>query len=322
MTQTFQGNISKDIITGIIISSLIFILSIYMPLIGFFFSLLVPLPIFFYRSKLGRVKGAIVLLVTIFLIILILGSISIETLFFVELMLLGFVLSELIEFNLSIEKIILYACGIVLATGFICLLLYSKSLHTDIESMVSEYVSEYLKLVMELYQNMGMQEENIQIISDSLASIRYVIVRILPAFAVVSSFFIAWSCLLLAKPVFKVKNIYYPDFGLLNLWKAPEFLVWYVIGCGFMLFLPSSGFKLFGLNGLIVLMSVYFFQGIAIVSFFFERKQFPFALRFILYSLIAFQQILLIFIIMLGFFDIWLNLRKIKPPKTGSHQSS
>ena len=64
-------------------------------------------------------------------------------------------------------------------------------------------------------------------------------------------------------------------------------------------------------NGLLILLTVYFFQGIAIVSYFFEKKRFPRLLRLLLYSLIAVQQILLLFVIGLGIFDMWLNFRKI-----------
>jgi uncharacterized protein YybS (DUF2232 family) len=66
------------------------------------------------------------------------------------------------------------------------------------------------------------------------------------------------------------------------------------------------------MNGLIILMMVYFFGGIAIVSFYFEKKKFPLALRFFLYSLIALQQFILLFVIGLGFFDMWLNFRKLE----------
>ena len=67
----------------------------------------------------------------------------------------------------------------------------------------------------------------------------------------------------------------FPSFGRLNLWKAPEYLVWAVIGCGAILLLADKGLKMIGLNGLLILMTVYFFQGIAVVSFFFEKKNFP-----------------------------------------------
>ncbi|MBW2176623.1 MAG: DUF2232 domain-containing protein, partial [Deltaproteobacteria bacterium] len=59
----------------------------------------------------------------------------------------------------------------------------------------------------------------------------------------------------------------------------------------------------------------YFLQGIAVVSYYFEKKRFPRALRLFLYSLIALQQILLLLIIGLGLFDMWLNFRKLNSDK-------
>jgi len=58
-------------------------------------------------------------------------------------------------------------------------------------------------------------------------------------------------------------------------------------------------------------MSLYFFQGIAIAAFFFEKKKLPKMIRLFLYSLIGFQQIVLLFVIGMGFFDVWLDIRKL-----------
>ena len=66
---------------------------------------------------------------------------------------------------------------------------------------------------------------------------------------------------------------------------------------------------------MLILLMVYFLQGIAVVSYFFEKKRFPRMLRLFLYSLIALQQIILLFIIGLGLFDMWLNFRKLNLKK-------
>jgi uncharacterized protein YybS (DUF2232 family) len=76
--------------------------------------------------------------------------------------------------------------------------------------------------------------------------------------------------------------------------------------------LPAKWLKLIGINGLLVACVIYFFQGIAIVSFFFEAKRFPRLLRVMIYSLIAVQQILALIVIGIGLFDLWLDLRKLK----------
>jgi len=283
-----------------------------MPIVGFFSALFIPLPTLFYRSKLGRKTGALIPVLTIILMMVFLGGISIDTLFFFELLLLGFILSELFELDLSVEKTMLYASSAVLLTAIVCLLFYSQAFNTGIIALVSEYVVKNLELTLMLYENMGVSEENIQMISGSLENIQYVLIRIIPAIVVASTFFVSWTCLLIAKPMLRSKELFYPAFGSLNLWKAPDILIWGLIGSGFALFLPHKTLKIIGLNVLLILMTIYFFQGIGIVSFYFEKKQFSRMLRFFLYSLIALQQILLLLVIGLGIFDMWLNFRKLE----------
>jgi uncharacterized protein YybS (DUF2232 family) len=132
---------------------------------------------------------------------------------------------------------------------------------------------------------------------------------------ITSTLFLIWACLIIIRPLLVFRNLGYPDFGPLNQWKAPEYLVWAVIGCGLMLLIPDTSLKLLGINGLLILVTVYFFQGIAIVAFFFDKKKFPRFVRFILYSLIALQQLLLLVVIGMGFFDVWINFRKLRPVK-------
>ena len=317
MPQTIQGSILADIVNGIVITSIIFAISVYLPIVGFFCSLLIPLPVLFYRSKLGRKKGAIVPVASVILIIVITGGISIDILFFAELLLLGFILSELIEINLSIEKTILYACSSVLFTGIACLIFYSNISNTDIIGFVSEYIAKNLKLTMDLYENIGMPQESIYMFSKSLENIQYILVRILPALIVASTLFVAWASLLIAKPILNSRALFYPDFGVLNRWKAPESFVWMIIVCGLILLFPDRGVKMLGLNGLIVMMTIYFFQGIAIISFYFEKKRLPRFLRIVLYAVVAMQQVILLIVIGLGFFDMWLNFRKLEMKNSG-----
>jgi uncharacterized protein YybS (DUF2232 family) len=101
-----------------------------------------------------------------------------------------------------------------------------------------------------------------------------------------------------------------PDVGRLNRWKTPDYLVWGVIGCGLLMLIPDGMVKTIGLNGLIALMMIYFFQGIAIVSFFFEKKQVPRIAKVMLYALLVLQEVLLV-VIAIGFIDVWANFRKL-----------
>ena len=316
MPQAVRKEVLKDIATGIAITSILFAASIKSPVLGFFCTFLVPLPTFFYRSKFGRKIGIAVPGFTIIAMIIILGGFTFDVFFFIELLLIGFVLSELIELKLSIEKTFIYACIVVLSSSILVVLFYSNITGIQVGSLVSTYIVKNLELTLELYKNMGMPEENIHMISSSMESFQYVLIRIIPALAIASTLFIIWTSLMLAKPLLKTKNLFYPDFGQLNLWKTPEYLVWIAIACGILLLIPDRAVRLMGINGIIILMTIYFFQGMAIVSFYFAKKQFPRLLRFFLYSLIAIWQVILLIVVILGFFDIWFNFRKLEIKKS------
>jgi uncharacterized protein YybS (DUF2232 family) len=313
-----QREIPKDIATGIAITCLVFLLSVYIPLIGFFCALFIPLPILFYRAKLGRSTGAIVPAVVIVAMMIVAGGLTVDVLFFVQLLLLGFMLCELFEKNLSVEKTILGATGAVVGTTIIGIVVYSNFVNIGIGDLISNYIGRNLKLTLALYESMGVSEDNIQILAESLDRIKYVLVRIIPALAVASTLFVSWINTLIAKPVLESRRLFYPDFGTLNLWQAPEYFVWGVIASGLMLLLPGGFLKMIGFNSLLILLTVYFFQGIAIVAYFFEQKRVPRFFRILLYTLIALQQFLLLVVIGFGFFDTWLNFRKLKMPSMPS----
>ncbi|MBU1183202.1 MAG: YybS family protein [Pseudomonadota bacterium] len=305
-----EEKLFRDLTKGIGLSVLICLMSIYIPIIGFFCALFIPLPIIFYHSKLGRKYGLVIIAATIIAIVFAMQSVSIDLIFFAELLFLGFLLGELLHHNLSIEKIILYSsCGVIVS-GLICLMVFSNIRNIGIYALASEYITENLKLAIDIYENMGVSEEHIQMISDSMEQIRYVLVGIIPALIVAFTLLVSWINLMISRPVLIKNNLYYPDFVSLNLWKAPEYLVWAVIASSVMLFFPDKVFKIAGLNFLLVLMMIYFFQGIAIVSYYFEKKRVPRTLKVFLYSLIALQHFIFLFVIGLGFFDTWLNIRK------------
>jgi uncharacterized protein YybS (DUF2232 family) len=163
-----------------------------------------------------------------------------------------------------------------------------------------------------MYREMAPPDEQITMVAESKEGIIYVIMHIMPATAIVATLFVVWTNVLLARPLFKNKDLVRPDFGVLKEWQAPEPLVWLVIVMGGLLLIPDKSFKLLGANGLIVMMMIYFFQGIAIVSYYFEKKRFPRLLRGILYGLIALQQFLLLLVIVAGFFDMWIDFRRLK----------
>jgi uncharacterized protein YybS (DUF2232 family) len=311
----------KEFLTAIAITTLVAMVGLYLPVFGLLVSLFIPLPVLFYRSKLGRSKGALILVaVTLVVAFTMRWSSVASTVFFFELGLVGFILSEVFEMDLSLEKTVALTTGVVLGTGAVILGLYGIASTNSLAAQLSEYMSGNLELALDLYREMDVSDEKIDMVAQSIEGILYVMLRISPAIAIVSTLLVVWSNLLMARPLLRSRQLHCPKFGSLNEWKAPELLVWVAIASGVLLLVPHKGLRLFGVNGLIIMMMIYFFQGIAIVSFYFEKKQLPKILRGLLYGLIVIQQFVLLLVIAVGFFDLWIDFRRTK--KQGANNTN
>ncbi|CAN2042042.1 YybS family protein [Candidatus Magnetomoraceae bacterium gMMP-15] len=291
----------KEIITGTTIASLIVITALYLPI----FYVFLPLPILVYRSKLGRKSGSIIFGITILIMILIEGKLSLSTFFFMELLFTGFIMSEFFEKNLSVEKIVLYTTGIIIILGLAASQMSSYG--------ITSLASDFIRNIPKIYKEMGVPEEEILIISQYMEKVLYYFIGSLPALFISYILLVVWFNLIMACRILQVKKLYCPDFGALNKWQTPDSLVWAVIAFGLCLLLPVKNLVIFGLNGIIVFTIIYFFQGIAIISFYFEQKQLSGIHKVCFYSLIVFMwQILIPMLAVLGLFDVWGDFRKLR----------
>lgn len=100
-------------------------------------------------------------------------------------------------------------------------------------------------------------------------------------------------------------------------WKAPELLVWPLLGAGFASVFAAGAVQTIAIALLIVLIPIYFLQGLAIVTFMFQRRGTPPWLRAIGYVLLIMLNPLPLMVAGLGLFDLWADFRKprIEPNK-------
>lgn len=314
MPQTVSQGGSRDVISGVAIPSLIFLVSGWLPIIGVLGLLTLPLPIFYYRAKLGRKRGLFILAAAMAVVATAIGRLSPDLMIVAGLLMTGFVLCELVEKGMSIERTVLFTGGLVYIVGVLGLLVYSNMAGAQPGALLAAYVEQNLALSLKLYEEVGMPPERVHLIAQSLGVIQYYLIRILPSLSGAFLLLVAWITFLGARTVLTRKGVGFPDFGHLNTWHAPEAMVWGVIGCGGLLFFPYHLAKVVALNGLILLMTVYFFQGIAVISYFFEKKELPLSLRVLIYSLIAFWYLPLVLVVGLGFFDMWADFRRLRRP--------
>lgn len=282
------------------------------PFVGSLVVVLTPLPVLYHTYPMGRLRGLLVLMVSLLtaygILIILKEPVNMPTLFMIAFT--GMLLTEALKRNVSFEKtvlataLLLFFCG----GGFI---LYS-SRQADIApwTLIERYVNAVVKENLELYSQLNISKEQLDVIRQNTAQITRFFVGIFPALGLSGSVFTVWINLLAGQMFFRFRRISFPDFGDLTLWKAPEWIVWIFIAAGGMLFVPVEGVVIFGMNLLIIVCLTYMFQGLAITAFFFRKKQIPRMFRFFFYGLILIQQYMLIIVVALGLFDLWVDFRK------------
>ena len=185
---------------------------------------------------------------------------------------------------------------------------------------------------IQTYEDMRWDQEKILQFKEYLKILIDVVKRVYPALMIVGIGFVVWINIVISRPLFRLTNLKYPEFGPMDRWHAPELMVWGVIASGFTLFLSIPGVKLVAINGLIVMLTIYVFHGLSILLFFLNKYRVPSWLRFGLiwqglggdvvrfgiYFLIFFQQIFLIVLALAGLFDQWIDFRKIHLKKSES----
>ena len=98
-------------------------------------------------------------------------------------------------------------------------------------------------------------------------------------------------------------------------WALPEGLVWAFIGAAGATLAPWGPWRGIGLNALVVLLSLYLLQGLAIAGFFFRRLELPRSLRYLAVLLAGMWPPLTVFVVAVligvGLCDVWVAFRSL-----------
>jgi len=285
----------------------------------------VPLPIFYYLVILGKKDGAILIRNAVLLSVagaLLIGSMPV--------LIFSFAMAPLgVAFFHAVSK-----KKDPVETGFIGSLLLALAwiLFWSVLGMIHQ-ANPYTVLLGELDKGLSsglmIYEESAELAPETLESIRTAvqllrnyIPKVLPALLVSAILTITWSNLVLGNWLLKKKDkelTKWPDFIE---WSLPEPLVWLVIIAGITVFLLPAPMNIIGLNVLIVCATVYFFQGLAIVTSLLNKWSVPMLIRVLIYALIFIQTYGIIILSFLGLADVWADFRKLKQVDAPPNMSS
>ena len=168
-------------------------------------------------------------------------------------------------------------------------------------------------------QNNDISAETLVMLETTLHWMKVYIPLIMPS--ILGSFILAliWFTMVLG-------NVFIPKSGAdapwmsYQLWQLPEKIIWLAIGGGLLALLPVQILRTIGINVLVLLSTVYCFQGMSIAVFFMNKWKVPILLRSFFYVMIVFQSFGTILLLIFGIGDIWFDFRKLKKKEVDQPQ--
>ncbi|NOX25676.1 MAG: DUF2232 domain-containing protein, partial [Deltaproteobacteria bacterium] len=144
---------------------------------------------------------------------------------------------------------------------------------------------------------------------------RHMVPKVFPGALVISAVFTIWLNMLLINSLLKRSQIQaWEEF---QFWRLPDFLVWLLIGAILLLFGPSGFLPVLGINIVLALSALYFFQGLAVVTSLFGRWSIPRPIKFLIFFVITIQAYGIVLLAILGVADTWISFRKPKLNQPG-----
>jgi hypothetical protein len=283
------------------------------PLAYFLAGVLTPLPVLLTGRESGeRAALVLVLVVAAFLFALQPSLTGLwHNLGFLNLLLMGFLLVSLQERGVSAPQAIIYTVVVLGLLALLFVLGQALVSGQTLQAVLAEKSAELMTTVRQVLGDEG--ASGLLIPGISQADVEAMIRRLLPGLLVTNTGLVAWLNVMLARQVNLLAGQGEPQAPLF-FWTVPEWVIFGVLGAGFLLLVPVTGVRLVALNLLMILAAVYFFQGVAVVAAWFHRLGLPRFLRMIGYPVLFLNPFFFV-IVTLGILDLWLDFRRLHQPK-------
>ena len=284
------------------------------PPLGALVALLSPFPLIFIFLQRGK-QVALVLMALIFGVLWFLVGQNQALLFMAEYAVMALVLGEMIQARYPGDWCI-GASSLVSAVVSILLLV---ALLGNQETTVQDFFEKQIRA--HFVQSIGTfesTEENKAEIAEMKAFVDKTVggfASAYPAFVFVGSLISGIANYSLLRIVWG--RLYGPGLfseGTFAQWVCPEKFIWGFIAASVAGFMGQGIIADVGLNLFIVIIVIYFAQGMSIVVHFLKARKVPIFLWFFLFIIIFAQPIFIGLIAGMGVFDIWADFRKIRNP--------
>lgn len=275
---------------------------------SFFFNLLVPLPIAFLTMRQGGKPGFIALAV----VAAIFAAISPADgmlIYLLQFSIASLFLPLLLRQGQRWDKAMAISWCLMIMTVTLVMWFEATAKGTTLNTLVGQYIADEVGQLKELYsQSAELSPDQKEQLLSVLDDLKETMSAVWPAImALVTGFLLLVQVFILSQLKTIKDLISGPVF--IN-WKAPDYLVWPMILAGFGAYFATATLQQVAFNLLIILFPLYYLQGLAIITYYFQQRGTPPWLRAISYLLLALFNPLPFFLAGVGLFDLWANFRK------------
>ena len=284
------------------------------PVVFMLAGVLVPLPVLLAGWRLGD-RGALLLaLVTALGIFSLKPGLEVigANLGFGSLLLMGVLLTALKQRGVPPPQAIILTVAALSVSALLLLLGQAFFLGVSPPALLAQKSSEIMATVQQVLGDVGAGSSSL-LPGVAQANLEALLRRLLPGLVVANTGLVAWLNVILARQIAFFLGWGEPEPPLFY-WATPEWLIFVVLGTGFLLLIPVTQGRTLSLNLLLVLALLYFCQGVAVVAAWFHRLSLPRFLRVIGYPLLFLNPFFFL-IITLGLMDLWLDFRRLHRPR-------
>jgi len=177
-------------------------------------------------------------------------------------------------------------------------------------ALLREGIEAAIRRSLQAYGGMGMGPEGVRRLQDAAPAMAHAMATLVPGLFVSMDLLLHWWTLLVNRRVSALWGGPAPGPDSLGAWGIPYPWVWLTILGGILALLPGDIAPAVGINMLLVMGTVHFLQGIAVVSTLFHQRRIRPFFRGAVYTLIFLQQVFLLGVMAIGLFDLWFDFRR------------
>lgn len=284
------------------------------PLAYMVVGVLTPLPVLVVGWRSGELAALALSLAALVLIFCLQPTLETfwQNLGFLNLLLMGVVLAGLQSRGVRAPQAIILTVLALSVLAIIIFLGQAYSLGQAPKELLAQKTGEVMAAVGKILGDEGGASGSM-FPGVAAGELRALLERLLPGLMVANLGLVAWLNVVLSRQISSLLGWGAPE-APMYYWEAPEWLIFGLLGAGFLLLVPVSGVRFVGLNLLLVLAVLYFAQGLAVVATWFHRLGIPQPLRVVGYPLMFLNPVFFV-IIILGLMDLWLDFRRLHRAK-------